>query len=131
MTQKVTVILAEGDVPLRDGLARLLERHGYKVIEADDGHGALLHLSKEPADLVILDMLMPWTEGAETITTIHRDYPAVKILATCGGGMNPPEDYLKLARVLGAHLVLAKPWDPTEFLAAVVQLVGETHSDVH
>ena len=129
MNQRFTIILAEDDAFLRTALVRLLERSGYKVVEANDGRAALLHLSQGPAHLVILDMLMPEMEGAETISAIRSRYPAVKILATSGGGLNPPEDYLQLARALGAHLALPKPWVPAQLLAAVAELVGNTSTD--
>src|SRR3954471_18006657 len=109
MNQQATIILADDDVALRAALARLLVLSGYKVLEADDGNGVLLHLTRELAALLITDMLMPGMEGAETISAVRRGYPGVKIIAISGGGLNPPMDYLSLARALGANATFVKP----------------------
>jgi CheY-like chemotaxis protein len=125
MNQKATIILAEDDAALRTALARLLQHAGYKVLEAEDGHGVLLHLTRESAQLLITDMLMPRMEGAETITAVRRGYPEVKIIAISGGGLNPPMDYLTLARALGANATFVKPVQASELLAAIASLTAE------
>jgi CheY-like chemotaxis protein len=125
MNQRATIILADDDEPLRAALARLLVVSGYKVLEAADGNGVLLHLTRELAGLLITDMLMPGMEGAETISTVRRAYPGVKIIAISGGGLNPPMDYLSLARALGANATFVKPAPAVELLAAIVRLTAQ------
>jgi CheY-like chemotaxis protein len=123
MNQQSTIILADDDVAVRSALARLLQVSGYRVLEAENGHGVLVHLAQEPTALVITDMLMPEMEGAETIRLIRDSYPEVKIIAISGGGLNPPTDYLNLARTLGADATFAKPTPSGELLAAIAKLV--------
>ena len=125
MNQQATIILAEDDAALRAALARLLELSGYRVLEAENGHGVLLHLTRESAELLITDMLMPEMEGAETIREVRRSYPAVKIIAISGGGLNPPMGYLTLAQALGADATLAKPVQGKELLAAIATLTAK------
>jgi CheY-like chemotaxis protein len=69
-------------------------------------------------------MLMPEMEGAETIVSLRRMHPGVKIIAISGGGITPPDSHLAIARALGAHKVLAKPFILSEFLEAIGELIG-------
>ena len=66
---------------------------------------------------------MPEMEGAETITLVRRSYPAVKIIAISAGGINSSEDYLSLARALGADATLGKPVLASELLATIARLL--------
>ncbi len=78
------VVLADDDVLLRSGMAKLLERPGFSVVgEAGDGE-ALLDLvrSLEP-DVVVVDIRMPPTqtvEGLDAARTIRDEYPGIAIM---------------------------------------------------
>jgi DNA-binding NarL/FixJ family response regulator len=73
-------------------------------------------LKKERADLILTDLVMPEQEGIETIKTLRREYPELKVIAMSGafGG-----DYLRIASYLGAHATLAKPIQMEKLLALV------------
>jgi len=69
--------------------------------------------------VVITDLLMPDCDGLELITQVRRGYPAMRIIAMSGGGRIAREQYLRLAKGMGAHVLLAKPFMPVELFAAV------------
>lgn len=119
------ILVIEDDVQVLGMLRRALERAGFEVIPTTDGKRALEIHRKEPADLVITDLIMPEKEGIEIIRELRRDFPDVKIIAISGGGRIGSTSYLKMAQTLGAHRTLAKPFERKEMLAAVRQLVGE------
>jgi DNA-binding NarL/FixJ family response regulator len=78
------VIVADDDVLLREGLASLLERAGYRLVgQAGDG-SELLRLARElRPDLVIVDIRMPpthSTEGLEAAGVIREELPEIAIL---------------------------------------------------
>ncbi len=66
---------------------------------------------------------MPGREGIETILAARRAWPQLPIIAMTGGGHFPAELYLGLARTAGANLVLEKPFEFGELLAAVESLL--------
>jgi CheY-like chemotaxis protein len=107
----------------RRELGRALVEAGYEVVEASNGEEALALLKKQDYELMIIDLFMPEKEGIETIREIHRDYPAVKIIAISGMGRLAPEMYLETARRLGAHHTLTKPIQHDKLLEAVVELL--------
>lgn len=118
------ILLVEDDSQLRSAISRLLSEHGFDVSEAENGRAAMQHMLRNPADLVITDMVMPEMDGVETIVALRRHYPGVKLIAISEGGFGPAENYLKIAGKLGAHKTFAKPLVPQELIGAIRELLG-------
>jgi len=119
------ILLIEDDPKIRRMLRKMLERGGYEVKEASDGVEGLQMFRKEPADLVITDIIMPRKEGLETILDLRREFPEVKIIAISGGGRLSPEPYLEVAEGFGAIRVFSKPFDLEKFQEAISELLEE------
>ena len=67
---------------------------------------------------------MPEKEGMEVVMEIRKAHPALKIIAISGGGRNAAtDDYLLMARRLGANIALAKPFSHAALLAAIDDLL--------
>ena len=66
---------------------------------------------------------MPEKEGFETIIEFRRDYPETKIIAISGGGRLGPDQYLKLARTMGADFIFEKPLPMAQLREAIHSLV--------
>ncbi len=122
MTQ---ILIADDDKFSRSMLRAMLENKKYHIEEADDGEIALNMLRKNPADIVITDIVMPNKEGIETITQIRKEFPHIKIIAISGGGRLGPKNYLKLAKRFGADYVFNKPIDQSELLGSIEKLAKE------
>ena len=81
-------------------------------------------LRSRPADLIVTDIFMPNRDGLEIIPQLRADYPAAKVLAISGGGLLVKgAGYLYTAREIGAHSILAKPFDQQDLLRAVSALL--------
>ena len=113
------VLLIEDDASVREALAQTLQRLGYDVAAAANGKEGLAQALVRLPDLVITDLIMPETEGLETIMELKRRTPGIKIIAISGGGRLSNDDYLKVARKFGANLTLAKPFSREELKAAI------------
>ncbi len=113
------VLVVDDDPGVRDVIRSMLESSGYSVLLAANGKEALRLLRTLRADLILTDLVMPEQEGIETIKTLRREYPEIKVIAMSGafGG-----DYLRIAAYLGAHATLAKPIQMDRLL----RLVSET-----
>src|SRR3954468_274005 len=57
------VLVAEDDQRLRESLGRVLTFEGYSVRFASDGAEALACVAEEPADVIVLDVMMPNVDG--------------------------------------------------------------------
>ncbi len=122
LTAKILII--DDDDVFRGMLQEMLTRAGYKVVAADNGKSGVALYRKDPADLVITDILMPQQEGMATILELHEDYPEVKIIVISGGGGGNAENYLKAATLLSCvKASLCKPFTKAEMLKTVKEVL--------
>jgi DNA-binding NtrC family response regulator len=113
------ILVIDDDVIVRETIIQILEDRGYQVVSAEDGKHGVASFRSEKPDLVITDIIMPEKEGIQTITEIRREKPDAKVIAISGGGRIGNTDFLKIAQKLGASEVIAKPFDPDDFLNRV------------
>ena len=75
------VLVVDDESPIREIERRILEKGGYRVVEADGGHAAfkLLEEGLSP-DLLIADLDMPDMGGEEMVSRIHAMRPSQKVL---------------------------------------------------
>src|SRR4030088_2359519 len=79
MKVKSTIVLVDDERNILTSLGMALETEGYKVRTYSDGAAALEALSEEPADLAILDIKMPRTDGMELLRRLRQmtDMPVI------------------------------------------------------
>ena len=119
------ILVIDDDAQIRYLLRQVMEWAGFEVIEADNGRVGMAKQRLHQADLVITDLIMPEQEGLETITTLKKEFPQLKIVAISGGGRIGPEAYLPAAQELGAHRIFSKPFDVLELTRAVKELLAD------
>lgn len=110
-----SIVLVEDDGPLRTLTARALREHGYEVRPAATGAEMWVLLDSAPADLVVLDIMLPGTNGIELFRKLRRlsDVPIIFISA------RGSEEDRVLGLELGADDYLAKPFGTRELVARV------------
>ncbi|ADW17241.1 response regulator receiver protein [Desulfobulbus propionicus DSM 2032] len=117
------ILVIDDDEQMRILLRQVMEWAGYEVTEAGDGREGMHKQRRQPANLVITDLIMPEQEGLKTITSLKKEFPEVKIIAISGGGRIGPEAYLPAAQELGADRVFSKPFEVRELVDAVKELL--------
>ncbi|MFP7755571.1 response regulator [Thermodesulfobacteriota bacterium B35] len=117
------ILVIDDDDQMRVLLRQVMEWAGYEVMEASNGRQGMIQQRKNPADLVITDLIMPEQEGLETIGQLKKEFAGIKIIAISGGGRIGPEAYLPAARELGADRVFSKPFDVRELVNSVRELL--------
>ena len=118
------ILVIDDDSQIRKLLRRMLAPEGYAVADARNGDEALKIHAREPADVIITDIIMPEKGGIETIRELIKENPDVKIIAISGGGLLGAEDHLALPRRMGVRHTFTKPVEKDKILAAVKELVG-------
>ena len=118
------ILVIDDDAMVRDAIRDILEAHGYKVEEAENGRDGLVKMRTDRFDLVITDIIMPEMEGVEAILAIREEFPSVKVIAISGGGRTANYDFLGVAGKLGANKTLQKPFRREELLRAVQGCLG-------
>jgi DNA-binding response OmpR family regulator len=116
-------------------LTRVLARAGYEVTAVGAAAEGIAAFEREPADIVITDIIMPKIHGIDIITSIRTKSATVGIIAISGGGNFGPlgsdpaaittQAYFAAAVKAGADEVLTKPFDKSDLLAALRRLLGE------
>lgn len=104
-----------------------LERAGYRVVTANDGREALKKIGEDQPDLVILDVMMPYLNGFETLKQIRanpktRNLPVIMLTAKA-----QDQDVFQ-GYSFGADIYLTKPFNPVELLTFVKRIFTEMES---
>jgi DNA-binding response OmpR family regulator len=79
------LVVVEDDPGLRMDLVEFLEDRGFSVREAVDGGELDRHLAAGPADLVILDVMLPGESGMDIARRLRRDHDLGILMLTCLG----------------------------------------------
>ena len=114
------ILLVEDEPGLVLTLTDLLQAEGYQVESAVDGPAGFTRASKEPFDLVILDVMLPGKSGLDVCRELRQQGKDVAVL------MLTAKTQL-IDRVVGLKLgaddYLTKPFEPPELLARVEALL--------
>lgn len=124
MPAQPRVLVADDDPIQRAIIGELLDVAGFACEEAEDGDQALRALRRAPADLVVLDMLMPGKDGIEVLLEIRKTWPQTRVLTISAGGLMSSDQLLHLADGLGADGTMHKPLRRGAFLATVRDLLN-------
>ena len=118
-----TICVIDDDVYISDMLSEVLTKNGYRVIRAYSGTEAVMLLSKETPDLILLDLMLPGISGEEVLKHI-KDIPVIVLSAKA-------DIADKVGLLLsGAADYMTKPFDMQELLARItVQLRRRNESD--
>jgi DNA-binding NtrC family response regulator len=108
----LSILVADDEEGIRNLLRHWLHSHGHTVVSVESAHEAVRLLRVHAFDLVITDVVMPDGDGFELIAAFRKAQPQARIVAISGGGkyLQGP-DCLKIARGLGAHAAVMKPFN--------------------
>jgi DNA-binding NtrC family response regulator len=81
-----TILLTEDEAGVRGYVRHILERHGYRVVEASNGLEAIdiVHRLEDPIHLLLTDVVMPEMGGVELAAQFAAVYPGVPVLYMSG-----------------------------------------------
>lgn len=106
----------------RHHLRQILEREGYQVVgEAADGDEALTKYKELRPDAVILDLLMPGTDGFAFLAEVRRDDPHARVIV-CSASSH--KESVVRALHLGARDFVAKPVVEERLYEALATILG-------
>jgi two-component system sensor histidine kinase/response regulator len=113
-----TVLLVDDNPLLRNVLQGLLIKHGYNVLEAENGEAALSVLKEQSVDLIICDVMMPKMGGFELHEQL-RKVPTSSHVPFVFLSARDREEDVRHGKEVGAEDYLCKPIEPKNLLAVV------------
>lgn len=120
MAKRVLVVDDEPNIVM--SLRFLMEREGFEVEVAATGEAALEALDRRPADLVLLDVMMPAQDGFEVCERI-RDNPAwrhAKVVMLTAKGRDVEREK---GLALGADMYITKPFSTRDLVGQVKRML--------
>ena len=99
-------------------LDNLLSQKGYNILSAPDVREAMVLLSKNNPDLIILDLLMPFVDGYEFLNIIKGDEQLKSIPVLILSAVSDPEEILR-AKSYGVVEYIKKPLQIKQFSAFI------------
>ncbi len=121
--QSPRILVGDDDRAIRESLGRLLEMQGYESETVPNGAEVLESLRTSPADLLVLDLMMPGVDGLSVCRVLRSEGERIPILMLTAR----TETSDRVAGLdAGADDYLPKPFDPEELLARVRALLRRT-----
>ncbi len=133
MKEKPEILVVDDDPNIRRLEQLYLEKENFTVREAADGDEAIAEFRRQPPDLILLDVMLPGTDGYQVLKTVRNAGDVPVIMVTARG-----ETFDKvLCLELGADDYITKPFDGKEMTARVRAVLrrsrggdGEKNSDL-
>jgi twitching motility two-component system response regulator PilH len=119
-----TVLVVEDSVTQRQMISDLLKESGLNasVISVGDGVEALEQIQNQPPDIVVLDIVMPRMNGYEVCRQIKTDPKTENVpVIMCSSKGEEFDKYWGMKQ--GADAYIAKPFEPTELIGTIKQLL--------
>ena len=128
MNRPYKILIVEDDAPISELIALTLSSPEYGITCADNGKEALVRLSQESIDLVVLDILIPPPDGWEIYRAI-RSSPRLgntKVIILTALGFLP--GYVKGKNLAKTDMIMKKPFELEELRSNVKNMFMERQS---
>jgi DNA-binding response OmpR family regulator len=113
------ILAVEDDERIRTAVRLALEDEGWEVAEAATGEDALQHFQGQPADVVLIDIMLPGIDGFEVCRSIRRSSDVPIVMVTARADTHDVVAGLEA----GADDYLTKPFAPKELSARIRALL--------
>jgi DNA-binding response OmpR family regulator len=120
-----TILVVDDEPTIREVVVRYLEREGYRTLEASDGDEARRLLEADPPNLVVLDLMLPGTDGLALCRWLRARSAVPVIMLTARGD----EADRIIGLELGADDYVTKPFSPRELVARVKTVLRRSRPD--
>lgn len=116
-------LVIDDDNTTRELMAATLRRAGHGVDQAASGREAAALFHRQPAEVVITDIVMP-DDSLEQVLALRIAFPAVPFIVASGMVSNSPQ-IRDITRLLDARRWLAKPFSLADLIAAAEGVLAE------
>jgi DNA-binding response OmpR family regulator len=121
------ILIADDELIMLKIIELRLKKDGHEVIVTSNGQEALEQIKLQDPDMIIADIMMPFTSGLEIVSVVKQNntYRKVPIIILSSMGQ---ENVVLEAFKLGADDYITKPFSPNELSMRVKRLTPVTNS---
>lgn len=105
--KQIKILVIDDEEEMSKAIAKYLSE--YQIVTAGNGKEGLELVKAENPDLIISDIVMPEMEGIEFITKLNKSRKHIPVIMMSGNEIG--KKYLNAANLLGAAVVIEKPFD--------------------
>lgn len=135
--EEKTILIVDDEPDVVAYFSGILERAGFNVVTASDGHEALEAVQRQPPDLISLDLVMPKKSGIKFLYELRKNrewskIPVMIVTAHAKDDLGKTDfDELVSGRTMSGPLTyLEKPVRPDGMLRNVMRALGMAPSEV-
>jgi DNA-binding response OmpR family regulator len=126
MSMNKDVLVVEDDREINELVGAYVQIAGFEYRSALDGASALAEAREKQPSLIVLDLMLPDTDGFEVCRRLKsqeqtREIPIVMLTALSD------EEHQRKGRECGASDYITKPFDPDRLMAAIKENAGNGH----
>ena len=121
------ILTVEDDERIRTAVKLALEDEGWEVHEAEDGEEALSAFNAQPADVVLIDIMLPGIDGFDVCRSIRKESDVPIVMVTARADTHDVVAGLEA----GADDYLTKPFAPKELSARIRALLRRARTSDH
>jgi len=119
VTPKARILIIDDDPDFVEATRIVLEGGGYEVISALEGNDGLRKAKEGKPQLILLDVIMPGTDGRKVLEEITRLNPAAGVLMLSGFS----RDYVRGYLPSGPWRLMQKPFEPEQLVSVTRRLL--------
>jgi CheY-like chemotaxis protein len=120
-----TVLVAEDDADIRLVLRLVLERQGYRVIEAADGPMTIETARAEKPDIILMDLQLPRLNGFAVARSLRQGGDGLSRVPIVVVSAHDPSKHRNLALAAGCNAFVTKPVDFDRLQELMDRLLAE------
>ena len=126
------ILLVDDDALSRQKVSSMLEGQDFQISEAANGLAAMEHLSRNPCDLVLMDINMPVLDGYTTAQRIRSGaIPGSQFVPILAHSSEPAETLRVMSARSGMNGFIGKPYGRSELIAAMSQCITQGEQQAH
>ena len=123
-----SILIIDDEAAIRESLETLLEFEGYSVESAETGEQGLAKIGQRPFDLVLLDVVLPGTDGYQVCKAIKKGFGAKRTPVVMLTSKSSPFDRLR-GSLAGCDNYLVKPVNQADFEAVLTKYLSAGSAD--
>ena len=125
MSNKGTILVIDDEKDLIEMVRYNLDKEGFDVISATDGHSAIEIAQRHKLDLIVLDLMMPGMDGLEVCKRLRTDARTGRVPLIMLTAKATEADRI-VGLELGADDYITKPFSPRELVARIKAILRRT-----